>query len=372
MTTPNTDRGLGKGDLTWLRATLDARRLDIRTANSGIASMQNERIDRILQALASIPSPEEGVGPRAVRRLLSGNTAAVEDDLTTTTDYLARLRARNTKRVVTVWKDGTWREWGLPDAEIAATEPDHLIDIPLAEPAPATLPEREAAIHRRTSAGMDYEAAVHSLNAEREAAAALIASFMEAGRMWTDVELADAILSLLQNRLGIGSVAPLASPSVASREPEPGPATPSEGALEALRNHQQQLDQDGVMVGVSRQALDECLAAFAPELTADFTRSLPGGKLDDSEYEAVESALDKAEATMLNDSRWLTLAERVDALGAEKVALLTALKACRTNIAGYNLRDGGEARQLVDEFFNELQRIHQVAVAAITKAEKSS
>lgn len=34
-------------------------------------------------------------------------------------------------------------------------------------------------------------------------------------------------------------------------------------AFVALRDHQQQLDQDGVVVGVSRQALDEVLAAFA-------------------------------------------------------------------------------------------------------------
>jgi hypothetical protein len=31
-------------------------------------------------------------------------------------------------------------------------------------------------------------------------------------------------------------------------------------AVENLRNHQQQLDADGIMVGVSRQALEETLA----------------------------------------------------------------------------------------------------------------
>jgi len=31
-------------------------------------------------------------------------------------------------------------------------------------------------------------------------------------------------------------------------------------AIENLRTHQKQLDQDGVMVGVSRQALDETIA----------------------------------------------------------------------------------------------------------------
>jgi hypothetical protein len=50
------------------------------------------------------------------------------------------------------------------------------------------------------------------------------------------------------------------------------------------------------------------------ELTADFTRSLPGGKMDDSTYEAIESALDKADAPMqTTDGRWLSLAERVAA-----------------------------------------------------------
>ena len=34
----------------------------------------------------------------------------------------------------------------------------------------------------------------------------------------------------------------------------------NQDAIDNLRNNQQQLDQDGVMVGVSRQALDEVLA----------------------------------------------------------------------------------------------------------------
>lgn len=35
-----------------------------------------------------------------------------------------------------------------------------------------------------------------------------------------------------------------------------------EGAINNLKNHQQQLDGDGCFVGVSRQALDEVLAAI--------------------------------------------------------------------------------------------------------------
>lgn len=38
-------------------------------------------------------------------------------------------------------------------------------------------------------------------------------------------------------------------------------------AIEQLKTHQTQLDQDGVMVGVSRQALDEALAAVEQALT---------------------------------------------------------------------------------------------------------
>lgn len=49
----------------------------------------------------------------------------------------------------------------------------------------------------------------------------------------------------------------------------PRPAAPAvadvAGALEALRNGQRQLDADGVEVGVSRQALDEVLAALAQQ-----------------------------------------------------------------------------------------------------------
>lgn len=61
-------------------------------------------------------------------------------------------------------------------------------------------------------------------------------------------------------------------------------------------------------------------------LTADFTRSLPGGKLDDSTYEAIESALDRSGSPIKDGPRWLTLPERVDALFAEHEALITALR----------------------------------------------
>lgn len=44
-------------------------------------------------------------------------------------------------------------------------------------------------------------------------------------------------------------------------------AAPSE-AIEQLRSHQQQLDMDGVIVGVSRQAIEEVLAYIKSLLSA--------------------------------------------------------------------------------------------------------
>lgn len=54
----------------------------------------------------------------------------------------------------------------------------------------------------------------------------------------------------------------------AARAPEAKPAESkfsAEDAAEHLRNHQKQLDADGIMVGVSRQALDEVLHAAADQ-----------------------------------------------------------------------------------------------------------
>ncbi|MEP9376154.1 hypothetical protein ABLE91_05530 [Aquabacter sp. CN5-332] len=55
----------------------------------------------------------------------------------------------------------------------------------------------------------------------------------------------------------------------------------------------------------------------APEapLTADFTKVLPGGMLDDATYETVQDALDKADAPCQGTGgKWLTLPERIAAL----------------------------------------------------------
>jgi hypothetical protein len=54
-------------------------------------------------------------------------------------------------------------------------------------------------------------------------------------------------------------------------------------------------------------------------LTCDFQRGLPGGALDDSDYEAIESALDAIDAPMTDRGRWLSLVERVRAVRKSEV-----------------------------------------------------
>jgi Lar family restriction alleviation protein len=84
-------------------------------------------------------------GRRAVHRLLHGHTVAVEDDLKTSEAFVAHLRAKGVQRAITVWTDGTWQEWGLPDAESAEAEADHLLTIPLAPADPVKGGEGELA-----------------------------------------------------------------------------------------------------------------------------------------------------------------------------------------------------------------------------------
>jgi hypothetical protein len=60
--------------------------------------------------------------------------------------------------------------------------------------------------------------------------------------------------------------------------------------------------------------LSDQTSTGAPELTADFTRALPGG-LDDATYEQIESALDAIDAPIRTpDGVWLKIHERILAL----------------------------------------------------------
>jgi len=64
---------------------------------------------------------------------------------------------------------------------------------------------------------------------------------------------------------------------------------------------------------------DRLEAFHAKPLVADMTRALPGGTMDDSTFEAIEEALDRADAPSMDGSRWLTLPERISALRSESV-----------------------------------------------------
>lgn len=68
----------------------------------------------------------------------------------------------------------------------------------------------------------------------------------------------------------------------------------------------------------NRRNGEQCRAAPAGSgevLTADMTKALPGGALDDTTFQQIEDALDRADAPMRDESgKWLTLSERIAAL----------------------------------------------------------
>lgn len=116
---------------------------------------------------------------------------------------------------------------------------------------------------------------------------------------------------------------------VASHGPEAlAKSTPMGGEVEALREALEDAISllwdhvPGIEPRIVR--LEEALAAPTPmggddELKPDFLRSLPGGSLDDSTFQAIEDALDRADAPCRADGdkgRWLTLTERIAALAA--------------------------------------------------------
>lgn len=77
---------------------------------------------------------------------------------------------------------------------------------------------------------------------------------------------------------------------------------------------------DAIKAALSALATREEAPAEAGELKADFTRSHPSG-LDDATYSQIEDALDRADAPIIGpDRKFLTLAQRVDALRAQPQA----------------------------------------------------
>lgn len=61
------------------------------------------------------------------------------------------------------------------------------------------------------------------------------------------------------------------------------------------------------------------------KLDEDIARSLPGGVIDYATFEAIEEALDRANAPMTEGERFLTLKERIDALGAQRSEAIDVL-----------------------------------------------
>lgn len=107
---------------------------------------------------------------------------------------------------------------------------------------------------------------------------------------------------------------------------------------------------------------------MSADLTADFARALPGGKLDDATYETIESALDRAGATIQDGPRWLTLPERVDALGRVVEGLnrqLTEQFGLSTKFAAIALKaEAAQAPQSADRFDysqDVITRLHERA-----------
>lgn len=64
------------------------------------------------------------------------------------------------------------------------------------------------------------------------------------------------------------------------------------------------------------------------ELATDMLRALPGGKMDDSTYEAIEEALDIAGAPCTDGGVWLNLVERVRALARPDLSNPTDVEQC--------------------------------------------
>lgn len=130
-------------------------------------------------------------------------------------------------------------------------------------------------------------------------------------------------------------------------------------------------------------AFDKLRAALAGDpverLSADMLRSLPGGQMDDSTFEAVETALDQAAAPMREGEagRWLTLPERVAALAAAGATSVEPGATYQARVKGWLLECFGPviAGDLVergDRFIEEALELLQSAdypperVAALT------
>jgi hypothetical protein len=117
--------------------------------------------------------------------------------------------------------------------------------------------------------------------------------------------------------------------------------------VEITRSPLRRPQTHAALKALAQAIVDEGCAA--EELRADFTKALPGGAIDDSTFEAVEEALDRAEAPARGeDGHWLTLPERVASLAGEIEHLRAVNKVLPEALAALkSLEDACEARATV-------------------------
>lgn len=70
--------------------------------------------------------------------------------------------------------------------------------------------------------------------------------------------------------------------------------------------------------GAILRAVEEDMRERAGGLVYDFVNRFPDGSADPSTYGDIEDALDRIDAPSVDGSRWLTLPQRIAALGRER------------------------------------------------------
>ena len=121
------------------------------------------------------------------------------------------------------------------------------------------------------------------------------------------------------------------------------------------------------IIAFPEKLVSEERARIAASLTRTMQQSLPGGRLDDSSYENVERALDEAGAPLRQGERWLSLHERITALGVMKKRALwrngcdqTVPEALRF-LAKHDRPSGGEQRFNAAHLLQLAEEIEAVA-----------
>lgn len=87
------------------------------------------------------------------------------------------------------------------------------------------------------------------------------------------------------------------------------------------------------------------------KIDEDIARGLPGGVIDYATHEAIEEALDRANAPITEGGRFLTLVERISAFASQRNDLLETLKWYGENARLCRLihREGDAGRNALSE-----------------------